>query len=111
MRGRSIQKSDGSREAAVFESVGTCPQTFVSFPRWKKVEERMSGVREVFDYAGCFSVQKVLVREPESRRCLLTWVSERNLQWEGEDPVIMVHASGHWQHEWGCVRVRVGAEG
>ena len=55
MRGRSIQKSDGSREEAVLESVGTCPQTFVSFSRWKKVEESMSGVRGVLDYAVCFS--------------------------------------------------------
>ena len=55
MQGRSIQKSDGSREEAVLESVGTCPQTFVSFPRRKKVEERMSGVRGVLDYAGCFA--------------------------------------------------------
>ena len=45
MRGRSIQKSDSSREEAVLESVGTCPPTFVSFSRRKKVEERMSGVR------------------------------------------------------------------
>jgi len=35
----------GSREEAVLEPVGSCPQTFVSFSRWKKVEERMSGVR------------------------------------------------------------------
>ena len=25
------------------------------FPGWKKVEERMSGVRGVLNYAGCFS--------------------------------------------------------
>ena len=25
------------------------------FPEWKKVEESMSGVRGVLDYAGCFS--------------------------------------------------------
>ena len=31
-----------------------CPQTFVSFYRWKKVEEMMSGVCGVLDYAGCF---------------------------------------------------------
>ena len=55
MRGRSIQKSDGSREEAVLESVGTWPQTFVSFSRQKKVEERMSGLRGVLNYAGCFS--------------------------------------------------------
>ena len=55
MRGRSIQKSDSSREEAVLESVGTGPQTFVSFSRWKKVEERMSGVRGVLNYAGCFA--------------------------------------------------------
>jgi len=50
---RSIQKSAGSREEAVFESVGTCPQTFVSFSPWKKVEEIMSGVCGVLDYAVC----------------------------------------------------------
>ena len=55
MRHRSIQKSDSSREEAVFESVGTCPQASVFFSRLKKVEERMSGVRGVFNYAGCFS--------------------------------------------------------
>jgi len=43
MRGRSIQKSDGSWEEAVLE-VGTSPQTFVSFSQWKKVEESMSGL-------------------------------------------------------------------
>ena len=43
MQGRFIQRSDGSREEAVLESVGMHPQTFVSFPRWKKVEESMSG--------------------------------------------------------------------
>ena len=53
MRGRSIQKSDGSREEAILESVGTCLQTFVSFSRQKKMEERMSG--GAFFYAGCFS--------------------------------------------------------
>ena len=37
MRGRPIQKSDGSREEAVIELVGMCPQTFVSFSRRKKV--------------------------------------------------------------------------
>ena len=31
MRGKSIQKSDGSREEAVLESVGACPQSSVSF--------------------------------------------------------------------------------
>jgi len=55
MRGRSIQKSDGSREEAVLESVGTCPQTFVSFSRWKNAEESMSEVSGVLDYAVCFS--------------------------------------------------------
>ena len=55
MQGRSIQKSDGSQEEAVLESVGTCPQTFVSFSRRKKVEERMAGVHGVLNYAGCFS--------------------------------------------------------
>ena len=30
-------------------------QTFVSFSQWKKVEKRMSGVRGVLNYAGCFS--------------------------------------------------------
>ena len=55
MRGRSIQKSDSSREEAVLESVATWPQTFVSFSRRKKVEERMSRVRGVLNYAGCFS--------------------------------------------------------
>ena len=55
MRGGSIQKSDGSREEAVLESIGTCPQNFESFSRRKKVEERMSGVHGVLDYAGCFS--------------------------------------------------------
>ena len=55
MQGRSIQKSDGSREEAVLESVGTCPQTFASFSRKKKVEERISGVRGVLNYAGCFA--------------------------------------------------------
>ena len=55
MQGRSIQKSDGSREEAVFDSIGKRPQTFVSFSRWKNVEERMSGVRGVLNYAGCFS--------------------------------------------------------
>ena len=44
-----MQKSDGSREEAVLESVGT--YTFVSFSR-QKVEEIMSGV---LDYAGYFS--------------------------------------------------------
>ena len=52
MQGRSIQKSDSSRGEAVLESVGTCPQTF---SRWKKVEERMSGVSGVLNHAGCFS--------------------------------------------------------
>ena len=55
MQGKSIQKSDGSREEAVLESVGMYPQIFVSFSRRKKVEERMSGVRGVLNYAGCFS--------------------------------------------------------
>ena len=32
-----------------------CPQTFVSFSRWKKVEERMSGMCGVLNYADCFS--------------------------------------------------------
>jgi len=32
-----------------------CPQTFISFSRCKKVEEGMSGVRGIIDYAGCFS--------------------------------------------------------
>ena len=32
-----------------------CSQTFVSFSRRKKVEERMSGVCGFLDYAGCFS--------------------------------------------------------
>ena len=54
MRGRSIQKSDGSREEAVLESVGTGPQTVVSFSRRKKVEENTSGVHNVLDHAGCF---------------------------------------------------------
>ena len=44
MRSRPIQKSDGSREEAVLESVGMCPQTYVSFSQRKKVGERMSGV-------------------------------------------------------------------
>ena len=43
--GRSIQKSDCSREETVLESVGMCPQTFISFPRQKKVEVRMPRVR------------------------------------------------------------------
>ena len=47
--------SDGSREEAVFELVVMYPWTFVSFSRRKKVEERMSGVRAVHDYAGCFA--------------------------------------------------------
>ena len=55
MQGKSIQKSDSSKEEAVLESVGTRSQIFVSFSRQKKVEERMSGVRGVLDYAGCFS--------------------------------------------------------
>ena len=54
--GGFIHKSDGSREEAVLESVGTCPQSFVSFSRRKKVEERMSVVRGVLNYAGCFAV-------------------------------------------------------
>ena len=54
MRGTSIQKSDSNREEAVLESVGMWPQTFVSFSR-REVEERMSGVRGILDYAGCFS--------------------------------------------------------
>ena len=55
MQGRSIQKSDSSREEAVLESVGTSPQSFVSFSRRKKVEEGMSRVRGVLNYAGCFA--------------------------------------------------------
>ena len=55
MQGRPIQKSDGSREEAVLESVGTCPQIFVSFSQWKKVAENMFRVHVVLDYAGCFS--------------------------------------------------------
>jgi len=55
MRGRSTQKSNGSREEAVPESVGKCPQTFVSFCRWKNVKENVSGVRGVLDYAVCVS--------------------------------------------------------
>ena len=55
MQGRSIQKSDSSREEAVLESVGTCPQTFVSFSQRKMMEERMSGVCGVLNYAGCFA--------------------------------------------------------
>ena len=55
MRGKSIQKSHSSREEAVLESVVTWPQSFVSFSRRKKVEERMSGVRGVLNYAGCFA--------------------------------------------------------
>ena len=55
MRGRSIQKSDDIREETVHESFRTCPQAFVSFPQWKKVEESMSGVRGVLNYAGCFA--------------------------------------------------------
>ena len=55
MQGKSIHKSDSSSEEAVLESVGTRPQTFVSFSRRKKVEERMSGVRGVLNYAGCFA--------------------------------------------------------
>ena len=55
MQGKSIQKPDSSREEAVLELIGTRPQTFVSFSRWKKVEERMSWVRGVLDYAGCFA--------------------------------------------------------
>ena len=54
MQGRPTQKSDSSREEPVLESVGTLPQTFVSFSRWKKVEERVSGVHGVLNYAGCF---------------------------------------------------------
>jgi len=61
-RGRSIQKSDGSREKAFFESVGTCPQTFVSFSperrRWKSV---CPGCMGVLGYAGCFSKVAVSV--------------------------------------------------
>ena len=37
--------SDSSREE----------KTFVSFSRRKKVEERISGVRGVLNYAGCFA--------------------------------------------------------
>ena len=54
MQGGPIQKSDGSREEVVLESVGTCPQTSVSLSQ-RKVEERMSGVRGLLDYVGCFS--------------------------------------------------------
>ena len=55
MQDKSIQKSDRSREEAVLESVGTRPQTFVSFSRRKKMEERMSGVHGVLNYTGCFA--------------------------------------------------------
>ena len=51
MKGRCIQKSDGIREEAALESVGMYSQTFVSFSRRKKVEESMSGVRGVPNYA------------------------------------------------------------
>ena len=37
--GRFIQKYDGSREEAVFESVGMYFQTFICFHRWKNMEE------------------------------------------------------------------------
>ena len=55
MQGRFIQKSESSTEEAVLELVGPWPQTFVSFSRRKKVEEKMSGVHGVLNYAGCFS--------------------------------------------------------
>ena len=45
----------GSREKAVFESVGANFQTFVPFSRWKKVEGCMSGVCGTLNYAGCFA--------------------------------------------------------
>ena len=44
MYARTIQKSDGSREEAVLESVGSCFQNFVYFSRQTKVEEGMSGL-------------------------------------------------------------------
>ena len=53
MRGRPIQKSEGSREEAVLESAGTWLQAFVSFSQ--KVEKSMSRVCGVLDYVGCFS--------------------------------------------------------
>ena len=55
MQGKSIQKPDGIKEEVVLDSVGTWPQTFVSFSRRKKVEERMFRVRGVLNYAGCFA--------------------------------------------------------
>ena len=77
MQGRSIQKSEGSREEAVLESVGTCPQTFVSFYRWKKVEERMSRVRGILDYAGCFSKAAGNVNRVNGWEaiCVMDWAS------------------------------------
>ena len=58
MRGKSIQKSDGSREEAVLELVGACPQTFVSLSRQKKVGESMSRVRWLLNYAAAFLRQQ-----------------------------------------------------
>ena len=42
MRSKSIQKSDGSREEAVLESIDKCFQTFVSFTQLK-TEESIPG--------------------------------------------------------------------
>ena len=70
MHGKSIQKSDGSREA-VLESVGTCPQTYISFSRRKEAEERMSGVCGVLNYAGWSSMESM-----EGRLvCVMDWAT------------------------------------
>ena len=61
MQGSSIQKSDGSREEAVLESVGMWPLALVFFSRRKKVEESVSGVRGVLNSAGCFAEVAVSV--------------------------------------------------
>ena len=75
MRGRSIQKSDGSREEAVLELVGTRSQTFVSFSRRKKVVESTSRMCGVPDYAGCFSETAESVEESMDGRlvCVMDW--------------------------------------
>ena len=59
--------SNGSREEAVLESVGTSSQTVVSFSRWKKLEESRSGVCGVLDYDGCFSKAVVSVDRVNGR--------------------------------------------
>ena len=59
MCGRSIQKSDGSREETILEPIVTCPQTFVSFFPMGEGGRRMSGLRGVLNYAGCFAEGRV----------------------------------------------------